>query len=220
MAFSKINNLKQPNQYKKTIRKARFAPRPQKSLVYDSRPMTIEKKNIDTFFAITAPGGSIWSGPTQLNVIPQGNSAITRTGRTVSMTSIQLRYNVIRGGSNGPSQNRILVVYDKQANSSIPLTTDVFASDAMVSPLNLNNAERFIVLMDELSDSIQSTSLNVSGSRYRKIGLPAIYNGTTGSSSTVSTGTVWLFVANNDQVTSGTTSNNLDIFSRIRYVDM
>lgn len=219
-AFSKINNLKQPTAYKTAPRKPYYKPKVYKSLVFDSRPMNVEKKNVDTFFAVTAPASSVWSAPTQLNVLAQGNTAQTRVGRSCHFTSLQLRYNLIRSGSNGPSQARILVIYDKQSNFSIPATTDVLQIDAMVSPLSLTNSERFIVLMDELTDSFQSTSLNVSGTRYRKIGLPTVYNGSAGTSGQVATGTVWLFVANNDVSTAGAVALNLDIYARMRFTDI
>lgn len=181
--------------------------------------MNVEKKNVDTFFAVTAPAGSVWSAPTQLNVLAQGNTAQTRVGRSVHFSSLQMRYNLIRSGSNGPSQARILVIYDKQANYSIPATLDVLQADVMISPLALTNSERFVVLMDELTDSMQSTSLNISGQRYRKIGLPTVYNGAAGTSGQVSTGTIWLFVSSND-TTTGTAATNLDIYARMRYTDI
>lgn len=219
-AFSKVNALKQPSAYKTAPRKPYYKPKVYKSLVFDARPMNVEKKNVDTFFAVTAPAASAWGSPTQLNVLAQGNTATTRIGRSAHFTSLQMRYNLIRSGSNGPSQARILIIYDKQSNNSIPATTDVLDTNVMISPLALANSERFIVLMDELIDSMQSTSLNISGSRYRKIGLPTVYNGAAGTSGQVTTGTIWLFVANNDVVTGGAASLNLDIFCRMRFTDI
>lgn len=216
--YAKVNNLKQPTKYKTLVRKP-YNARVRQSLVFDNRPMNVEKKNVDTFFAVTAPGAGVWSAPTQLNVLAQGNTAQTRVGRSVHMTSIQLRYNYIRPSASGPGQARILVIYDKQSNQSIPATLDILAADTSVSPLQLANSERFIVLLDELTDSIQSTSLNISGMRYRKIGLPAVYNGAAGTSGQVNTGTVWLYVANND-VATGTATSSLDIYARIRFTDI
>lgn len=216
-AFSKRNVLKEPSKYA-MVRKKQYYPRPQKSLVYSNYKRGPEKKNIDTFFAVTSPVNSAWSVPTQLNVSPTGTNQNQRIGRSILMTSIQLRYNLLRSGSNGPSQARIVVVYDRQSNFSIPLATEVFNTDVNISPLNLTNSDRFVVLFDELTDSMQSSSLNISGYRYRKIGLEAIYNGNQGASSQVATGGVWLWISNNGGTTIGTTLD-CDIFTRVRFTD-
>lgn len=136
------------------------------------------------------------------------------------MTSVQLRYNCLRTGSNGPSQVRIVILYDKQPTGALPVALDVFASDTSVSPLNLSNSDRFLVLMDEMSDSMQSTGLNISGSRYRKIDLQSTWpQGSSSGIANIKTGAVYLMLANNDAVT-GTVSNNVDIFTRIRFTDL
>jgi len=192
--------------------------RPQKSLVMMTTSTSPEKKNIDNFSALTTLAGGAWSLAVLLNDTQQANGPNGRLGRSFTMTSLQLRYNLARTGSNGPSQARIVVIYDKQPSGALPVALDFFASDTSVSPLNLSNSERFVVIMDELTDSFQSTSLNISGYRYRKIGLSSVWNsGGTGITG-VKTGAIYLIASNNDKF-GGVVSVDMDFFTRIRYID-
>lgn len=215
--FSKVNVLREPTKYskKKYERKQK-----RKSLLFQSAASSIERKNIDTFIGVTAPAAGTWSVATLVNPIVQGSSQIQRIGRKTTMTSVQMRYNLVRSGSNGPSQIRIVIIYDKQNSGSAaaPATLDIFAQDTSVSPLNMANSERFVVVMDEMSDSMQSTSLNISGYRYKKIGLDTIWTGAGGALSNIVTGSLLVYIANND-VTTGSIALNADMFLRVRYTD-
>lgn len=206
--------LHAPQKYKrKTARKKRTTSR-----LYLASPNSIEKKNTDQLISFLTPALSAWGVGVQLNVILQGNGATLRVGRRVTMTSLLIRYNVLRTGANGPSQCRIVVVYDRQPTGAMPIATDVFAADYMVSPLNLFNSERFSVIMDEMTDSMQSSSLNVSGMRFRKFSLPAMFGSTGGDLASLKTGGIYLFAANNgDQ--AGAATLTIDIASRVRYTD-
>lgn len=189
-----------------------------RSLVMQTMSTAPEKKNLDVFAALTTLAGGAWSLAVLLNDTTSGNGPSGRLGRSFTMTSLQLRYNLARTGSNGPSQARIVVIYDKQPTGALPVALDIFSSDTSVSPINLANSERFIVIMDELTDSFQSTSLNISGNRFRKIGLSSIWTtGGTGITG-VKTGAVYLIAANNDKF-GGVVSVDMDFYTRIRYID-
>jgi len=209
--------MKSPNKFKKTPKKKNA--RKSYSLLYQASPSAEERKNTDQLISFLTPALSAWGNGAMLNVIIQGTSATAqRIGRKVTMTSLLIRYNVLRTGDNGPSQCRIVVIYDRQPTGVMPSATDVFAADYMVSPLNLSNSERFVVIIDELTDSFQSTSLNISGMRYRKMGLPAIYSGNGGDIAAIKTGAVYVFAANNgDQ--AGANTLTIDMATRIRYTD-
>jgi len=118
-----------------------------------------------------------------------------------------------------PSQNRILVIYDKQCDGAQPSISEVLSVDNFISPLNLANSDRFVVLADEISDSMQSSSMPMSVKRYIKCNLPVIYQGTSNSVTSISTGAIWMLVSNNGGISTSGNTNNLDVYTRIRYID-
>lgn len=95
-----------------------------------------------------------------LNLITPGSSAWNRIGRKCSMKSIHFQGWLQDTASQyaQPSFGRIMIVYDKQPNGSLPTIQDILLSQAnsaadsnvssLYSGLNLNNKERFEVIMD------------------------------------------------------------------------
>lgn len=183
---------------------------------------TPERKNIDTLQTLNAQAQSAWQITSQhLNDIIQGAGANSRIGRKVKMTSVQFRYNLLRTGSNGPSQCRIVLIYDRQPDGFTPQATQVFQDDLMLSPMRLENSERFRVIHDEISDSMQSSSLNISGSVYKKVNLDAVYAaGAGGGLSIMKTGALWIFASVNSTFQTGGTGNDIEIYTRVRYTDV
>lgn len=212
------------SKYPNTPLGERFKKRqkPQKSLVFQGTSMSVEKKNIDTFNGLTTPGGAQWSIPIFINDTSSGtNASGGRIGRKIRMTSIQLRYNFLRSGSNGPSQVRIVVVYDKQPTGALPTALDIFNQDNSCAFLSLTNSgHRFVTLIDELSDTMSSSALNISGYRYRKIGLESHWpQGASSGIAQIKSGAIYLLASNNDSAT-GAVAMNLDCITRIRYTDV
>jgi len=98
-----------------------------------------------------------------LNLITIGSSAWNRIGRKVSLKSVRVRgFITTTGNANAltvPSYHRFLIIYDKQPNGALPVLGDIFldqssvAADSSVSlvtsGLNLNNRDRFEIIMDK-----------------------------------------------------------------------
>jgi len=95
-----------------------------------------------------------------LNLIQAGSSMFNRIGRRIEMKSIRFQatvnvLNVTR--SSLIDYCRLLVVYDRQTNGALPtintvlLDTDQAANNTTTSfsGINMNNRERFFVLMDK-----------------------------------------------------------------------
>lgn len=185
-----------------------------------SRLGDVEKKNVDVVnTGLICPTGGAFRAPIFCNPIQQGAGPTNRQGRRVTFKSFQIRYTVGRSSGSGPSQVRFLVVYDRQSNSATPATTDVLLVDRFDSPMNLSNADRFVVLIDEISESRQSTSLNISGQRYVKMALDGLFVQNLGTSADYSQGAVYLMIASNDEI-SGTDTTPVDCITRMRYVDV
>ena len=179
-----------------------------------SRP---ERKNIDLETTFAAPLTASFATPQLINGCAQGVNINERIGRRIVMKSVQFR--AILSGQATASQHRIVVVYDKQANGAAPIATDVFSVNTFYSPLSLGRSDRFVVVLDEITDSIQSQTLNISAKRYVKCNLETIFSGTTSGIASITSGSLYMFVANNADPTIGVTSTAY-MFIRVRYTDV
>lgn len=176
-----------------------------------------EKKNIDTNSSAAPPLTSSFSTPALLNGCAQGTNNSERVGRKSTIKSVSLKYTHV---PNAPaSQCRILIVYDKQPNGSLPTTTDVIPNNSFTSHTNLGYSDRFVVIMDEVSDSSQSSAINISGSRYVKCNLETLYGGSTNGIASINSGALFLMAANNADPTIGVVST-LYYSVRVRYTDV
>lgn len=175
-----------------------------------------ELKGIDLNTTFSAPLTASFATPQLLNGIPNGSAGNERVGRRILMKSIQWR--AICGTGTPFSQHRIVVVYDKQPNATSFGLTDLFELNVFTAPLNLRNADRFVIVHDEITDSTQSSALNISAKRYSKCNLETLYTGTGSTISNITSGALWMTVANNADPTVGA-SSSVYVHTRVRYVD-
>ena len=166
-----------------------------------------------------------------VNGIAQGTDFNQRIGRKAMMKSILFNGNISPAAGNSLSQPqgilvRVVLIYDTQPNSgTIPVGTDIFASNDANSPMNLNNRDRFKVIIDRRcqlgSFATGATGILTAGSpnnsywsKYRKLNHEIIFSGTANTIGSISTGAIylaWVGDANNTTV--------LDHYTRIRYMD-
>ncbi len=111
--------------------------------------INVEYKQIQTVvtgLAIPDGVGTI----VQLTNLSQGDSAITRDGQQVKLTSLQFRAFLDMNASAVDTNITILLVRDNQTNQAIYTTGDVLATTAnrvsVLSPVSINNASRFRIL--------------------------------------------------------------------------
>lgn len=181
----------------------------------------VEKKYTDTQNnGILCPAGAAWRTPILLNGCSQGAAPNNHVGRAILMKSVQIRYTVTQSSGNGPSQVRTVIVYDKQPNGAFPATIGtVFQIDRFDSPLTMSNADRFIVVMDEVSESRQSTQVNISGQRYVKMSLPTVFGGTGNTIADINSGALLMYISCNED-SAGTDVTPVDSFIRVRFTDI
>jgi len=191
----------------------------------DPAKMTAERKFVDVSnnFNMTHSVAT-WSAPILLNGIPSGSGASDRIGRKITLASILVRGSVrLSPTSVGGSPIRILVFYDKQANSAARVSVapnDVLVIDNFKSPNELSNRDRYVTIFDHITSPISTNgdfSQNVT--LYKKLQLEQIFtSGPLGTVAEISTGAVWAVVA----LTPGISGANaaFDFYSRIRYTDV
>jgi len=178
--------------------------------------------------SVVGAGGSL-SVDTQvqlLNGITRGDDINQRNGRTVNMTTVQIKIRLNCVTTPAFCQTRVLLVYDKQTNGTAFTTGDLIGdvppvhSSTIFNFILLENRRRFIVLKDEMY------LLGQSGF-YEKfywgfwtvvVDLPVVFNaGNAGTVADISTGSLYL-VSMSD--TSALSNNTFSFCSRLGYFDV
>lgn len=218
------------SQLPRPSKKKRYNPTviPARPLVFQRNTVTAapERKNVDVDLTLVngiavGPGSQAWSPTiTLLNGIAQGATEITRVGRKCQLTKISFNWtSVIPPGATGGCCLRFKIVYDKQTNGAAPTILQVFSSDNFHAPNNLANADRFITLVDHITPplSIQGDT-QVSGKVSRKLNLETIFGGSTSGIASITSGSVYLFVAQSGGALAS--SPNLQAVIRTRFIDI
>jgi len=183
-----------------------------------------------------------------LNCTTEGTSDCQRVGRRITMKSIEIRILPFVVGdasvdSNIPTSYRIMLLYDKQFNKTLPAISDVLAArhaDASLTnnifgPINMANRDRFLVLRDVLwTNDSELASANTSVSTliwqmcgvkhpkkihwYIKLkGLETLYSTSTNALTSINSGALYLFCLCDSQTNPGVM--NFTLSSRLRFYD-
>lgn len=188
-----------------------------------------ELKFKDTNLSYVFPSGStVFSAATLLNGIAPGSDATSRIGRKVTIKSLLLRWTTgFTAAANAPDADggfntRILVVYDKQPNANTAAITDVLKEDFFSSVTNLDNRDRFVILMDKITPpASMGGDLQTSGKKFIRLNNEEVFNaGTAGTIGDITTGSILLFVAQSGGGTYSTgNAMGFNGRARIRYQD-
>lgn len=193
------------------------------------RPMRLsigEKKNLDILDQAHIVAASTTSTSFLLNGVDDGATATTRVGRRITMTSLHIRWSgSFAATTAGTSPLRLVVVYDRQANAAAPAATDVFQVDNIYTAMNLSNARRFKVLVDENVECIGvngpaafSRVIWRDFTRGGKPGLNVEFNtASTATITSITSGSIYAFVWQNGNLITAAPTHGL--YSRIRFLD-
>lgn len=151
-----------------------------------------------------------------LNAVNAGTDFYNRIGRKTVNTSVHLKGIIYNTQAASVAQNiRLVVVYDKESAAGAVGWSDVFQSVDYTGATNagsqagrnLNNRDRFIVLIDEkrmvgavgaagalIAESSFPTSHEMQIDRYVKINLPSIHSGAAASATSMTTGQILLLL--------------------------
>lgn len=183
-----------------------------------------ELKTIDTagVNSLVTVGGAV----VLLNGVAQGSDYTDRIGRKTCMKSFFFKFDIRLASVSTPTGEmaRALIVYDSQANGAAPTVANILSTATALSPMNLNNRDRFKVLKDwliPLEFSVFTAGALTQGSpmrhirkTYKKLNLDVIFGGTGATVASIQTGSIYL-------LTIGTVGSvaTFDYDSRIRFVD-
>lgn len=186
-----------------------------------------ELKVIDT--ATASANLTLNAGLVLLNGVVQGTDYTNRVGRKTIMKSIYLRFTLLPNTANSApigDFTRIIVVYDCQTNAAAPLAGDILQSGGdYMSPLNLNNRDRFKVIHDKLvpmNPNVYTAGaltagdpVNKAWKMYKKITMETVFGGTGATVGSIQTGSIYLLY-----MSAGATSySTLTYNCRIRFID-
>lgn len=161
-----------------------------------------------------------------LNGCAQGTDAVQYIGREIDMTSLYWMIDVyMQAGTTGAGPIRVVIVYDKEAEGAAPTIaagaqTDIFATDDIQAVMNLNNRDRFIVLVDEIVECIGTAGPQSAFRKgYRKMSLPVVFNASAAATiAAINTGSIYAvsWLSGNLAVAAPVVT----LKTRIRFTDM
>lgn len=160
-----------------------------------------------------------------LNGCAQGTDAIQHIGRQTTMKSLYwLWEGAIQGTTTGSGPVRLIILYDKEAEGAAPTIatgaqTDAFSQDSINAQQNLNNRDRFIVLVDEIVECVGTAGPQAFMRKgYRKISLPCVFNASSAATvAAINTGSVYAFCWSGGNFGVAPVATNLQ--TRIRFED-
>jgi len=168
-----------------------------------------------------------------------GTDMTNRVGRKILVKSVQVRGLVrterseLLTAAQIPAQMcRYMILVDMQPNGALPNITDVLKTANPVSPMNLNNRDRFRVLLDKsftldpwLYNTTASTALASASNqikyfkKYIKCNQEMIFNATNGGTvADITSGNIFQIVLGN-QAVSATNTAEMVIATRVRFLD-
>lgn len=177
-----------------------------------------------------------------INGLTAGTGFQNRIGRQVSLKSVYMRYKLalnvpdITAGSlvdrtSPPQLCRMILFVDSQPNGAAPATTDLLVAATTTSQLNLNNRDRFTILVDKVYNFGAQMADAASGLQlttppwiqhfevYKKIGIKTTFNaGNAGTVADINTNSLYqLFICDN-----GAVAANAVVYTgttRLRFTD-
>lgn len=182
-------------------------------------PSNTEKKFAD--YAI-ADDATTTASITCVNALPTSTSASGKIGRRILMKSLQIRAHFEREDYNTATEKsiRLMVIYDRQANGTLPIMNDILTATTMVAMRNMSNVGRFYCLMDELYSVTSGNGGNPAQTvtKFLKFNLPVYYNGgTAGTIADIQTGS--LLVIYFSDYAAGVDDVNCAMEVRLRFTD-
>lgn len=184
-----------------------------------------EKKAID--LAQADYGMDTTGSVTLLNGVATGTDFTDRIGRKIITRSVAVRGIIIPAAANiGGQKGRLIIVQDNQVNGAAPAVTDVLKTANANAQLNLNNRDRFRVLVDRefvIGQLSNIATQSVAGSPtigkckvFKATRIETIFQGTTAAVASIASGAIWMVTIGTQAAGSGLTFSGT---TRVRFID-
>jgi len=174
-------------------------------------------------FTDTIDGSDVSSAGqvTPVNLVATGTDFNNRIGRKIIIKSFQVRSIFTLEDPTEPNAIRCMLVYDKQTNGNLPGIADILdtatAANAQAAMVNLNNRDRFVILMDKIYRLNIGAQTNMVFKKYKKLNHETVYSGTTAAIGSIATGGLyWVTLGNR---AAGVVDVDQASTCRIRFVD-
>jgi len=192
-----------------------------------NRPVGLgpELKTIDISTTSISPV-AVAGATVLLNGVAQGSDYTNRIGRKTVMKSILFRANIypkVDTASPVGATIRIMLVYDKQTNGALAAVTDILNAATYLQPTNLNNRDRFKILMDKFVTTNANTTAGgnqtVAGGgtrlvkKYIRCEHDVIFGGTGATVGDIQSGSLFMVTI------SSSATYALDYNVRTRFID-
>lgn len=158
-----------------------------------------------------------------LNGIAEGSDSTQRTGRSIKLTSFEMRLQMYGVSATIPTALRVILFCDNQANASLPTTAtlldNTLANGYYISPKNFDERKRYQIMKDK-SYQIGPTayvSNKIFAKWYRKLSTHALYNGS-GATQTSITSCAFYLCFISDQP-AGATCPGILCQTRVKFID-
>lgn len=178
-----------------------------------------ELKAID----VSLTGTAMNSTPlfTLLNGCARGDDIGERTGRQITPTKLSIRgYSQVTSGTGIDQCHRFIVFIDHQPNGAAPTVTDLLTASSVVANTNLDNRNRFTIVMDRM---FQLNASAESGSKRNiNVTIPlkmatTFNSGNAGTIADIQTNSLYLLTFSD--VAAGATAGFVELRLRTRFYD-
>lgn len=179
--------------------------------------VNVERKHFDDQTTATVQSETPILHP--LAIVLQNATGTGRNGDQIKTLGSRLSYLIKISASAASTQFRVLLIQDKQCNGALPAAGDVLedvtVTDAMVSPINLDNKYRFRILHDKVHQLSISGNQSVYVRRQIKHMFKVRYDATAGAITDLTSNNLFLML-----ISSETTNTPVITFHhRLRFVD-
>lgn len=181
--------------------------------------VNVEFKNHDV--DISATYIDVTADIQALNYVNQGDGTESRDGSMFRMKSLECRYMTqLQTNMTNPSYIRAIIFLDTDPDGSTPTLASLLdnTTTPYVSPRNLDNRSRYVILYDKLHSLNPSGTEGVMRKIYKSLDLKVLITGATASAAnTKKNGLYSCFLSS--EASGATYKPSYTLSCRIRYID-
>lgn len=150
-----------------------------------------------------------------LSGMAQGDTSITREGSSILAKDLSYRLHLGLHSDAVLNQIRLIFFVDKQQNGATPLVGEILQTVSYLSPLDLDNGKRFVVLKDQLVTMDSSSRKNMVQKGFLKLPFHLKYDGATGGIADMKENAIFLLVLSD----AGSNYPTIDYYTRFKWYD-